>query len=535
MEIERKKSELPERIGKLNNQIENASLTLYSSYVQCMIWALYGGQIIHSDISAVLKSLSTAFKSYIRTSPKSYTAIDGSSENNSTLNDFSSSPEEQTKRESKVRTNGRSKKTEEKQETDYSAAHGYARQSKTDEESEGEESASINSQKRNIHLCADEHGLEVENIYVDKNESGFSFNRPGLDELREEVEKNPQPVILDRADRFGRETLETLYVAAKLHYHHEVPIITDSYGKYELDKMSDQMQLAVRAIVAGESVKARIRAAWDAIETIFTESESWYTWFNKIPVAFKQKNEWIQKTEYGKEVISAIMEDFLETKNYSAVADLVKKSAKNKKLDNKADGKFETVGLEDERIRSVFEESDYEISELTGQKIKSIITNPVYVGKIRYPRSADEDEQKVMEVPELGFDGKDFEELFDEVDRVVEEIYEKNSLSQDTVDLEELSEKGLLLKAVDETDVVDVVCQECGSPMTKNGTGKIDGGTEVHYWMCPDYSGESEESRKHTHRKFPKERNGEWDDLKEHLNKEYPQYSDVVILRMCEI
>jgi hypothetical protein len=299
--------------------------------------------------------------------------------------------------------------------------------------------------------------------------------------------------------------------------------------------MSDQMQLAVRAIVAGESVKARIRAAWDAIETIFRESKSWYTWFNKIPVAFKQKDEWIQKTECGEEVISAIMEDFLETKNYSKIANLVKKSAENEKLDDGLNSKLKMAGLESGKIRSVFEGSDYEISELTGRKIKSIVTDPIYVGKVRYPRGAKEEDQNVMEVPELGFDRKDFKELFDEVDEVVEEIYEKNSLNQDTVDLEGLSEKGLLLKAVDETDVVEVVCQECGSPMTKNGTGKIDRGTEVNYWICPNYSGESEESKKHTHRKFPKERNGEWDNLKEHLNKECPQYSDVVILRMCDM
>ena len=164
-----------------------------------------------------------------------------------------------------------------------SKIYGYVRQSQTDED----KSSSIESQRQGARYAAEEEGHSSVEFFEDKDESGFSFDRDGIQKLLNALERESRPVVLDRIDRLGRDTLETIYVTGRIHYNYEVDIITEKHGVYELEKIDEQLDLVLNAIIAGKSVKNRIRAAWNSIRLRFSDDRRWSTWFNKIPIGYQ--------------------------------------------------------------------------------------------------------------------------------------------------------------------------------------------------------------------------------------------------------
>lgn len=416
--------------------------------------------------------------------------------------------------------------TETIEEQEYDSAYGYTRQSQT-EAGEEDDSNSIRTQKKNSTQAAADEDLAIAKFFVDKNESGFSFERGGFNELSEQLEKDPKPVALDRIDRLGRDTLETIYVAAFLHYKYEIPIITHKFGKYELDKSSDQVQLVVKAIVAGESVKDRIRAAWDAIYDLFEEDKKWYAWFKKLPVGYEipEDETWPEPHPDGEAVVTAIRQDFCDTKSYQETIRLLKKASRNQTLENQKSS-FALPSLSPDAINAVFDASDYEIDNFKSGQLRRMLTNPVYRGKVVYPQSADEEDQHVMEDDNLAMGD---ERLYNDALEVVDEIRQKRTPdASDSVDVEGLSEMGILLQATDVIDNFGPICPDCGRGMVKNGRDVLKDGKEAHYWICPKYNEDDEDPDRQ--RKVPTEK--EWKSLKKHIDEEYPD-SDVVLLEIC--
>lgn len=417
-------------------------------------------------------------------------------------------------------------------------AYGYARQSQSygKDVDESGDTASIKSQKANILETAKEHDLAPVKIFTDVNESGFSFDRDGLNDLDTYLDNYPRPIILDRINRLGRDTLETIYVAAKLHFLDDVPIITHRYGKYELGSTTDQIHLVVEAITAGKSVEDRIRAAWNSIYQNFKEEGSWLSWFDNVRLGHKLPDDasWPVPAEGGDAVITALMHDTIELQQYSGVANLLEDRAENKTLETHSQNDLLIPELDASTIRSVFEHSDIDLDKHLKDKIKRIVTDPVYIGKVRYPRWAPPEEQSIVEDDDLQLVD---EELFEEVNEVVEQITEVTSSVDETVDVPELADLGLLVEAIEGVDEFKPVCSHCGRGMTKNGTDLLNDGQTAHYWICPQYgedSGDVESSSNedtHSQLKFPA--NEEWDTLKDYLESDSPESSDIVVLRVC--
>lgn len=63
----------------------------------------------------------------------------------------------------------------------------YCRLSKDDEQRG--ESTSIGTQRSMMTDYCAEHGYEIVNIYVDDGYSGLNFNRPGFQELLDDIEQ----------------------------------------------------------------------------------------------------------------------------------------------------------------------------------------------------------------------------------------------------------------------------------------------------------------------------------------------------------
>ena len=401
-------------------------------------------------------------------------------------------------------------------------AYGYARQSQTDE-SDDKESHSIRTQKKNIYETASEYGYEIGEIFVDKNESGFSFDREGFKQLEEQLEKNPAPVFLDRINRLGREALETIHISAHIHYQHEVPIITAMHGDYDLDSSNDQMQLAIKAIAAGEAVNDRIRASWDSIYERFEDDRNWLTWFDKIPVGYEIPDDetWLRPHPKGSEVVSAIMEDLCKTESYVDTIELLRNASQNQTLAS-GNNTYALSEIDAEAIKDVFDASDYEIDDINRRMVK----HGIYVGEVRYPRSADADNQALIEDEDLVLLDQD---LFEEVNMVADEIKRDwTPDSEESADTTTLSDLGILLQSVEVIDNFGPVCPDCNKGMVKNGRTTLNDGTEAHYWICPKYKDENKDAD--CQRKVPYEE--EWEALQEHVETEYSE-SDVVLLEVC--
>jgi len=405
------------------------------------------------------------------------------------------------------------------------AAYGYARQSQSSTDGNSE-TMSIGVQKQHISSVAEELELSIAEIFVDMDESGFSFDRDGFKSLEEHLEQDPRPVILDRINRLGRNTLETIHVAATIHYEYEVKIITYRNGMYDLDSTSDQITLVIEAITAGKSVEDRIRAAWDTIRKKFEEEKVWNTWFANTRLGYRlpENEDWPEVVSGGAEVVSAIMKDVVETKNYSKVSRLIKECANNERIEGYNEQKYCLPELPGEQLVSVFEHSDLDIDSINGAIIRRIVSDPIYVGRVVFPRNAESSDQTEIEQPDLQLVEQ---ELFERVNKVVDEISEKHSTTTDSVDIERLSDMGLMMKTLEEIDVIKPICDHCGRGMVKNRSETLKDGTKCHYWVCPEYYNNGEVNSNHDQRKFPREK--EWEALKDHAEDER---SDVVVLRI---
>ena len=406
------------------------------------------------------------------------------------------------------------------------AAYGYVRQSQSSPDDSSDETHSISVQKQHVNSIGEEVGYKIAKIFEDMNESGFSFERDGFTNLQECLEQNPKPVVLDRINRLGRNTLETIYVAGTIHYEYEVKIITYRNGVYDLDSTSDQITLVIEAITAGKSVEDRVRAAWDTIKRKFLKEDVWNTWFDNTRLGYRlpENKDWPETVPEGTEVVSAIMKDVIEAENYAKVAELISNCANNKSINDITDQNYALPEVPADDITAVFEFSDLDIDDIDGPIVKRIVTDPIYVGKIVYPRYEESSEQAEKEDPDLRLVD---EELFNEVNKVVDEIAEKYSTTTDSVDMEELSDMGLMLTALEEVDVIKPVCNHCGRGMVKNRSETLQDGTKCHYWACPKYYNDGEVNADHTQRKVP--RDGEWELLKDQAEAER---SDVVALRI---
>lgn len=421
--------------------------------------------------------------------------------------------------------------------SEYTPAYGYSRQSQTDgkDRDDSGDTQSIKSQKENILEIGEQYGFGPVKMFSDLDESGFSFDREGLNKLRDHLEQDPRPILLDRVNRLGRDTLETIYVAAKLHYTYDIPIVTYRHGKYDLGSTDDQIMLVVEAISAGKSVEDRIRAAWDTIKRKFKEEGVWRSWFTNIRVGYKlpEDKTWPEPAPDGDVVVSAIMHDTIELGEYAKVARLLRRKSKNESLELGTQNELQIQTLDGSTIQSVFDYSDIDLDTIDGSKIKTIVSDPIYIGEVEYPRNAEPDQRAVIEDDDLQIVDV---ELFEDVVRVVERISGTNATTEESVDVRELADLGLLVKTTDEVDAFRPVCERCDRGMVKNGTDRLKDGRTAHYWICPTYrdgssgSGERQNER-HPQRKFPRE--GEWAALINHLETEHPNPSEIVVLRVC--
>lgn len=222
--------------------------------------------------------------------------------------------------------------------------------------------------------------------------------------------------------------------------------------------------------------------------------------------------------------MNAIMQDFCKIRGYAPLVDIIQRSSKHDAVTNPANREYELNAISGETITTVFERSDFEIESLTGQQLKDLLNDQIYVGEVRYPKTADPDEQEVIKDSKLRLVN---DSLYERVTQTKLHIGRTNSASEETVDMQTLADLGLLIKATEESECVKPTCSRCNQGMVKNGETTLSDGRRGHYWVCPNYG----ESGEHDQRKYPYDL--EWDALEREISED--QDSQVIALRICQI
>jgi len=399
----------------------------------------------------------------------------------------------------------------------------YARQSQTDEK----ESPSIETQISECRKKAYDDGADEVLVFEDKDESGFSTEREGYQNLLKNMKNDPRPVYVHRINRFGRSPLDAVAEIAELNRQCDFTLKTCKYGHYDLSDMDDLLFLFLNLLFAGKTVKQRIEAAWGVIHQRFKNEKNWHTWFTNVPVGYKLKNDgWIEPLDNGKIVVQALANELLHADTHTEVINTLETSIENSSLDSLTQtttkGSKRIGDLTEKQIRDAFEFSGYDLENFDSQKLKRLLTNSALIGEVRFPRDQPAEDQQVLEDKSLQLLD---EELFEEVNESIEKTARKYSTdSEDNVDMETLADHGMLLRAMDVVDNIKPVCPECNHGMVKNGQDheyELEEDRIAHYWKCEECANNDDSSKPAPQRKVPSNR--EWAAIKNELDENYKE------------
>jgi DNA invertase Pin-like site-specific DNA recombinase len=272
-------------------------------------------------------------------------------------------------------------------------------------------------------------GVEEVHEPIEDVDSGRDFERKGLKDLFElAFEKRIDYVYVIDLDRLGRHVAETPYLMYRL--KEEGVIVRDLYEEYNFNDPIDYVIVTIKCYRGhSESLKIGERTQGGKIEK-FSEGK----WVGSVPFGFRKS---------GKDTLEKIPElepiihDIFVT--YKALHDVKKTTlAINQKYQNK-------------------------IGRLSTNQIKTILKNPVYIGRPRYGKTQ-------IEAPELRLVPLD---LFDDVQSLLESKASKHKAKKILkpesiwVNIVRVYSLDYVLRTV---KALRTVCPKCGSIMRGNGS-----------------------------------------------------------------
>lgn len=235
----------------------------------------------------------------------------------------------------------------------------YCRVSTTEQAEEG---YSIDEQNIKIREYCEREGHEIYNLYEDRGISGKNItNRPGIKQLLNDATNNKfDLVVVWKLNRISRKLLDILNIVELLNKHNiafrsltenfetETPSgklqlnIMGAIGEFERETIADNIKLGMGAKARSGEWCGGIVLGYDIVE-IPSEGK-------------KRKNTKLQINEKEATTVRRIFELYGQGYGYKAVVNRVNKEGHK----TKRNGQFAV------------------------NTVKTILTNPVYIGKIRY-------------------------------------------------------------------------------------------------------------------------------------------------------
>lgn len=109
---------------------------------------------------------------------------------------------------------------------------GYVRLSRDDG---NDESVSITNQKRILNDYANRHNMTIDEFYVDDGYSGYKFDRPSFNKLKQDLEDNLVDIVLVKdLSRIGRHNAKTLlFIEDLTKLNKQLIIVSEDYNNLE--------------------------------------------------------------------------------------------------------------------------------------------------------------------------------------------------------------------------------------------------------------------------------------------------------------
>ena len=203
----------------------------------------------------------------------------------------------------------------------------YVRLSQEEFGKDKEFSTSIYNQLGFIKSFATTMGLSVDKEYIDDGYSGTNFDRPGFEQLKEDIENGLVGVILTKdMSRLGRNFLETAYYMSEYFPKKNVRYISinDQYDSSNPEDMTQDVLLGIRSLINDRYVKdvsVKRKQVADA-----KTNEGQFIGF-QAPYGYKIVKEDRKRTleidEYAANIVKRIFTEIASGKTRAEVAEML--------------------------------------------------------------------------------------------------------------------------------------------------------------------------------------------------------------------
>lgn len=323
----------------------------------------------------------------------------------------------------------------------------------TDDDDTEYDQGSIEGQIEELQKIADRKDLELAHEPIrDEAQSGTNFDRAGIKKVFKLAQKPEVGYLLvEKIDRLGRTAPETLYFIHLLQSKYDVSLITAS-GETDIGSVDGLTQATLRSLMA--EVQNNLRTAKAQKERVrnFVEYKEWKSYSPIIPLGYDETDDkWLEPDPEEADVVQDLFEIFNECQTYAET---------KRKIDDKYDDVLE------------------------GHKVKTLLTNPVYIGRPQIP------EEWVVDLPYDNVVEDDTlqlinEKVFQRSQEIIDKKDRKHSSDDDTQDFDDFVDDFGLFSVLLSSYPVALI-HDCGQPMVKDGQERIGDDIKTHRYYCRD-------------------------------------------------
>lgn len=337
----------------------------------------------------------------------------------------------------------------------------------SDESNNGE---SIAQQKDELIALAHEYGVTLAApVIVDRGKTGTNFDRAGIKRVFELSQREDvNYLFVQDIDRIGRNAPETLYFIYLLQNRCDITLLSIA-GEHNIGEVDGLMETTLRALMSDVENEIRTEKSRRSVARGFLKNRDWKKKAGgSIPLGYeKDGDEWIQiKNSLAKELIQDMFKIFKYCGEYSKTEEFIKELYGENAFDITESYKE----IENEKVES--------------HQVKTLLQDSTYIGKPR-----------LSEATLAGFDYENDlhdeslkmvdEDLFDAVQLIISEITEKYSQDNDVFEFMDFIEEFDLFTVVESSELIALLCDECGEVMEKNGQADLYGNVMTHRYSCP--------------------------------------------------
>ena len=337
----------------------------------------------------------------------------------------------------------------------------YARLSQEDFNKKKEFSSSIYNQLAFIKSYAKTMELTIDKDYIDDGYSGINFDRPGFEELKDDIENGVVGTVITKdMSRLGRDFIETAYYIGEYFSKHGVRYIAinDQFDSENPDLHEQQIMMEIKSLINDRyvkdvSVKRKQVAEAKTNEGQFIGAMAPYGYkINKV-----DNKRTLEVDEYASNIVKRIFTEIASGKSRKEVAETLN----NEKIVSPVI----YMNMTPSKKKKYF----YDWSD---KVIYRILKNKTYTGKIVKRKSSKKDyHQKKRNVIPIS-DRETINGCHPAI--ITEELFEAANTRLKTMHKREKNNYSGLFSNL-------VVCGECGNTMTACRRKRENGNIKYHF------------------------------------------------------